>query len=146
MKLITCAKDSTGFFALRKKRIMISITSIEFLDIYNIPIKDHNRHFTSWVTCHPSKSNSNPNQYKALKSATSKSTLKSILSNWKWLKENCGYYWDKNNLIGVKSKYIITRYKVVKEGYEYIIFESDDNDKPFFEKANSRIRIRYKEY
>lgn len=127
---------------------MISITSIEFLtDIgLSVDIDYFKRPDLSSYECHPSSENSKES-YTSLKKATSRDEILNIMRSWKWFKINRGYSYNKQKRKFVKdSGYILTKYKLVKEGKGYMIFESDDFDAGYDDSARSQIRVRFREY
>ena len=126
---------------------MISITSIEFLtDIgLSVDIDYFKRPDLSSYECHPTSKNSE--SYSVLKKATSKDEILNIMRSWKWFKSNRGYFYNKQKRKLVKdSGYVLTKYKLIKEGSDYMIFESDDYDAGWDDEARSQIRVRFKEY
>ena len=126
---------------------MISITSIEFLtDIgLSVDIDYFKRPDLSSYECHPTSKNSE--SYSVLKKATSKDEILNIMRSWKWFKSNRGYFYNKQKRKLVKdSGYVMTKYKLIKEGLDYMIFESDDYDAGWDDEARSQIRVRFKEY
>lgn len=127
---------------------MISITSIEFLtDIgLSVDIDYFKRPSISSYDCHPSINNSKES-YTLLKKTTSKDEILNVMSSWKWFKSNRGYSYNKQKRKLVKdSGYVLTKYKLIKEGSDYMIFESDDYDASWNDEARSQIRVRFKEY
>lgn len=126
---------------------MISITSIEFLtDIgLSVDIDYFKRPDLSSYECHPTSKNSE--SYTLLKKATSREEIFDIMRSWKWFKSNRGYFYNKQKRKLVKdSGYVMTKYKLIKEGSDYMIFESDDYDTGWNDEARSQIRVRFKEY
>lgn len=127
---------------------MFSITSIEFLTRIGLPVNiDYfKRPDLSSYNCHPTSENSKES-YSLLKRATSRDEILNVMSSWKWFKSNRGYSYNKQKRKFIKdSGYILTKYKLVKEGSNYMIFESDDFDASWDEEARSQIRVRFKEY
>lgn len=127
---------------------MISITSIEFLTDIGLStnIDYFKRPNISSYDCHPSLENSKES-YSLLKKATSRDEILDIMSSWKWFKFNRGYSYDKKKRKFVKdSGYVLTKYKLIKEGSGYMIFISDDYDAAWDDEARSQIRVRFKEY
>ena len=126
---------------------MISITSIEFLtDIgLSVDIDYFKRPDLSSYECHPTSKNSE--SYSILKKATSRDEILNVMRSWKWFKSNRGYSYNKQKRKLVKdSGYVLTKYKLIKEGSDYMIFESDDYDASWNDGARSQIRVRLKEY
>ena len=126
---------------------MISITSIEFLtDIgLSVDIDYFKRPDLSSYECHPTSKNSE--SYSVLKKAASRDEILNIMRSWKWFKSNRGYFYNKQKRKLVKdSGYVMTKYKLIKEGLDYMIFESDDYDAGWDDEARSQIRVRFKEY
>ena len=126
---------------------MISITSIEFLtDIgLSVDIDYFKRPDLSSYECHPTSKNSE--SYTLLKKASSREEIFDIMRSWKWFKSNRGYFYNKQKRKLVKdSGYVMTKYKLIKEGSDYMIFESDDYDTGWNDEARSQIRVRFKEY
>ena len=126
---------------------MISITSIEFLtDIgLSVDIDYFKKPDLSSYECHPTSENSE--SYSILKKATSRDEILNIMRSWKWFKSNRGYSYDKKKRKLVKdSGYVLTKYKLIKEGSDYMIFTSDDYDAGWNAEARSQIRVRFKEY
>lgn len=126
---------------------MISITSIEFLtDIgLSVDIDYFKRPDLSSYECHPTSKNSE--SYTLLKKATSREEIFDIMRSWKWFKSNRGYFYNKQKRKLVKdSGYVLTKYKLIKEGSDYMLFESDDYDAGWNDEARSQIRVRFKEY
>ena len=126
---------------------MISITSIEFLtDIgLSTDIDYFKRSDLSSYDCHPTSKNSE--SYSLLKRATSRDEILDVMSSWKWFKSNRGYSYNKQKRKFVKdSGYVLTKYDLIKEGSDYMIFGSDDYDAGWNDEARSQIRVRFKEY
>lgn len=126
---------------------MISITSIEFLtDIgLSVDIDYFKNPDLSSYDCHPTSKNSE--SYSLLKRATSRDEILNVMKSWKWFKSNRGYSYDKKKRKLIKdSGYVLTKYKLIKEGSDYMIFESDDFDASWDDEARSQIRVRFKEY
>lgn len=101
---------------------MISITSIEFLtDIgLSVDIDYFKKPDLSSYECHPTSENSE--SYSILKKATSRDEILNIMRSWKWFKSNRGYSYDKKKRKLVKdSGYVLTKYKLIKEGSDYMI-------------------------
>ena len=127
---------------------MISITSIEFLT--DIGLSTDIDYFKtpdlSSYDCRPTSENSKES-YSVLKKATSKDEILDIMRSWKWFKFNRGYSYDKQKRKLVKdSGYVLTKYNLIKEGSDYMIFGSDDYDAGWNDEARSQIRVRFKEY
>ena len=127
---------------------MFSITSIEFLTRIGLPVNiDYfKRSDLSSYDCHPTSENSKES-YSLLKRATSRDEILNVMNSWKWFKSNRGYSYNKQKRKFIKdSGYVLTKYKLVKEGSNYMIFESDDFDASWDDEARSQIRVRFKEY
>ena len=127
---------------------MISVTSIEFLTDIGLPVDiDYfKRPDLSSYECHPTLDNSKES-YNVLKKAASRDEILDIMKSWKWFKFNRGYSYDKKKRKLIKdSGYVLTKYKLIKEGSDYMIFESDDYDAGWNDEARSQIRVRFKEY
>lgn len=127
---------------------MISITSIEFLtDIgLSLDCPYYDRDDISEYDCHPTSKNSKKS-YSLLKKSTSRDEIKNIMKEWIWYKSNKGYYYDKKKKKVIKdSGYATSKFDLIKEGKDYMIFVSDDYGYNGYESARSQIRVRFKKY